>query len=111
MNDTCAVIGPCDCGGYGIVYNEETRAVVGKCHDPLKPPSLPQPFAEIDLSLLNDHTDCSTLTVDGLSLMTVTEYDYVPGMEKHPQQEEIHEKLQRICRILSDYRDGVLKYD
>lgn len=30
------VVGTCKCGGYGVVYDEETEADVGRCHDPLE---------------------------------------------------------------------------
>ena len=29
-------IGPCKCGGYGVTYNEEWEAKLGRCHDDLE---------------------------------------------------------------------------
>jgi hypothetical protein len=29
-------IGPCQCGGYGVVYDEETERELGRCHDTLE---------------------------------------------------------------------------
>jgi len=29
---TC-VVGRCKCGAYGVVFNEETEAKLGRCHD------------------------------------------------------------------------------
>jgi hypothetical protein len=33
MNNETVVIGPCKCGGYGQVYNEQAEAELGRCHD------------------------------------------------------------------------------
>jgi hypothetical protein len=31
--DATIVIGPCKCGGYGQVFNEESERELGRCHD------------------------------------------------------------------------------
>ena len=33
MTTEKCVIGPCECGGYGVIYNEEWKAKLGRCHD------------------------------------------------------------------------------
>lgn len=33
-------VGPCKCGGYGVVYNSETEERVGVCHDSIEEPAM-----------------------------------------------------------------------
>ena len=35
MDKPC-VVGTCKCGGYGVIYDAETEAKLGRCHDDQK---------------------------------------------------------------------------
>lgn len=47
-DSTPVVVGPCSCGGYGIVHNEEAQKATGVCHGPARAvPRATRPPAEL----------------------------------------------------------------
>jgi len=63
------------------------------------------PFVDIEISLLNDETDTSSIELNGVSLCSCNEWD----VGKCPQA-EIHDTITKVAQILRDHRDGLLMY-
>ena len=60
-----------------------------------------KPFENIEIELLNDMTDASTITVDGIEFGFTGKIDF-----NNFDQKPIHEALRRMEWILKAYRDG-----
>lgn len=64
-----------------------------------------KPFQEIDVVLLNDVTDASYLTLDGITLASANEIDLDDIGGRIKLQERIHDTVQRVADILIAYRN------
>lgn len=68
-------------------------------------------FMDIDMSLLNDMSDRSSITLDGIVLGSCNSFELTEeGNISDDDQMEIHETIKQVFQILSDYRDGKLVY-
>jgi hypothetical protein len=50
-SDVPVVVGTCECGGYGVLYDEVARRATGRCHD------TPESLRERNMKRAAEHTE------------------------------------------------------
>ena len=69
-----------------------------------------KPFCRIDIELLNDSSDTSSIELDGVPLCSCDTWEWEePHGISIGRQERIHDTIKRVAQILKDHRDEKTK--